>query len=118
MYNTAEGVVPMTAIPGDAERAVCAAICRSGGLRAKEIAKLLDVSTETVNRVLYRSPFLKELCWQDGDWRWHGLVPQTRPHAGLREFAGWYGFAGIFWLSPKKNGSANCRRAATGWAGA
>ena len=63
MYNTAEGVVPMTVIPGDAERAVCAAICRSGGLRAKEIAKLLDVSTETVNRVLYRSPFLKELCW-------------------------------------------------------
>ena len=61
----------MAAIPSDAERAVCAAICRSGGLRAKEIAKQLDVSTETVNKVLYRSPFLKELCWQDGEYRWH-----------------------------------------------
>ncbi len=111
MYNTGEGVVPMTAIPGGAERAVCAAICRSGGLRAKEIAKILDVSTETVNRILYRSPFLKELCWQDKDYRWHGLVPQTRPHAGLREFAGWYGFAGGFlalseaeWLAQLQEG--------------
>jgi hypothetical protein len=86
----------MTGIPGEAERAVCAVICRSGGLRAKEIAKILDVSTETVNRILYRSPLLKELCWQDKDYRWHGLVPQVRPHAGLREFAGWYGFAGDF----------------------
>ncbi|MBR3059679.1 MAG: helix-turn-helix domain containing protein [Oscillospiraceae bacterium] len=101
----------MAAIPSDAERAVCAAICRSGGLRAKEIAKLLDVSTETVDKVLYRSPLLKELCWQDGDYRWHGLVPQTRPHAGLREFAGWYGFAGDFlalspeeWLAQLKEG--------------
>lgn len=111
MYNTGEGVVPMTAIPGGAERAVCAVICRSDGLRAKEIAKILDVSTETVNRILYRSPLLKELCWQDKDYRWHGLVPQTRPHAGLREFAGWYGFAGDFlalseeeWLSQLQEG--------------
>ena len=107
----------MAAIPSDAERAVCAAICRSGGLRAKEIAKLLDVSTETVNKVLYRSPFLKELCWQDREYRWHGLVPQTRPHAGLREFAGWYGFAGDFlalseeeWLSQLQEGcDRDCR---------
>ena len=108
----------MAAIPSDAERAVCAAICRSGGLRAKEIAKLLDVSTETVDKVLYRSPLLKELCWQDGDYRWHGLVPQTRPHAGSGSLRAGTASRGIFWPSPRRNGSPSSKRAVTGWAGA
>ena len=86
----------MSAIPGGAERAVCACICRSDGIKAKEIAKSLGLSHTDVNRVLYASPLLRELCWQDGNYRWHALVPQTRPHAGLREFAGWYGYAGDF----------------------
>ena len=86
----------MAAIPGETERAVCACICRSGGVKAKEIAKSLGLSHTEVNRVLYASPLLRELCWQDKDYRWHALVPQTRPNAGLREFAGWYGYAGDF----------------------
>lgn len=69
------------------ERAVCAEICRADGLRAKEIAAALGLERETVNRVLYRSPLLRELCWQDRDYRWHGLVRQARPHSGLEEFA-------------------------------
>ena len=77
----------------DLERAVCAAVCRGKGLRAREIAAELGVDHQTVNRVLYGSPLMKELCWQDRDFRWHGLVRQERPHAGLEEFAGWYGTA-------------------------
>ena len=83
-------------IPGETERAVCACICRSDGIKAKEIARALGLSHTEVNRVLYASPLLRELCWQDKDYYWHGLVPQVRPHAGLREFAGWYGYAGDF----------------------
>ena len=30
---------------------------------------------------------MKELCWQDRQYRWHGIVRQTRPHTGLQEFA-------------------------------
>jgi hypothetical protein len=64
------------------ERAVCALICRGGGLRAREIAKALSLDRASVNRVLYRSPLLRELCWQDRDARWHGILRQSFPHAG------------------------------------
>ncbi len=73
------------------DRSVCAVICRSDGIRAREIARELGLERQDVNRVLYASPLLKELCWQDRDYRWHGIVRQARPHAGLREFAGYYG---------------------------
>ena len=99
------------------ERAVCAAICRGGGLRAREIAKQLDLDRETVNHILYSSPLLHELCWQDRDYRWHGIVRQERPHAGLEEFAGWYGSVRDFtalseeeWMSAMAEGCGNVGR--------
>ena len=87
---------PELKIADETERAVCAAICRSGGIRAREIAKALGLDHTTVNRVLYSSPLMRELCWQDGEHRWHGILRQARPHSGLREFAGYYGLVGEF----------------------
>ena len=78
------------------ERAVCAAICRHDGVKAREIACELGMERAEVNRVLCTSPLLKELCWQDRDYCWHGLVRQAIPHSGLEEFAAWYGRAGDF----------------------
>ena len=72
------------------ERRVCAAICRGDGLRAKEIAAQLGLDRSVVNHILYASPLLGELCWQDRDYRWHGIIRQERPHAGLFEFCGYY----------------------------
>lgn len=72
------------------ERAVCAVICKNDGLRAKDIAKLLNLDRKTVNQVLYSSPLLKELCYQDDSYQWHGIIKQTRPHVGLYEFSGYY----------------------------
>ena len=96
------------------ERAVCAAICRGDGLKAKDIARELDLDRKTVNQVLYRSPLLQELCWQDDESRWHGIVRQTWPHEGLYEFSGYYGRVGTFltlteeeWLEQL---TAGCRR--------
>ena len=57
------------------ERKICAAICQSNGLKA---------------RVLYASPLLKDLCYQDDDYRWHGIIRQSVPHDGLYEFSGYY----------------------------
>ena len=74
----------------EAERAVCAVICAGDGLRAREIAASLGLERAAVNRILYRSPLLRELCWQDRDYRWHGLIRQERPHVGLQEFAAFY----------------------------
>ena len=74
----------------EAEREICALICRSDGLKAKEIAKELNIDRQEVNHVLYSSPLLKELCWQDREYRWHGIMKQARPHIGLQEFAGYY----------------------------
>ena len=72
------------------EQAVCALVCRSGGLKAREIAKELGLDHQTVNRILYSSPLMRELCWQDREYCWHGIVRQQRPHSGLQEFAGYY----------------------------
>ena len=101
----------------DNERAVCALICRSGGLRAKEIAGALSLEREEVNRILYRSPLLRELCWQDGDYRWHGILRQARPHSGLQEFAGYYAPVREFlsldeesWLAALREGCVNIGR--------
>ena len=72
------------------ERKVCAAVCRSGGIKAREIASLLNLDRNTVNHILYASPLLHELCYQDDAYRWHGIIRQERPHAGLWEFSGYY----------------------------
>jgi len=101
----------------DTERAVCAVICRSDGIRARDIAARLGLDHKTVNRLLYSSPLMRELCWQDRDFRWHGLVRQARPHAGLEEFSGYYGTAREFlalteeeWLSSMVEGCTNIGR--------
>ena len=71
----------------ETEQSICALICQSGGLKAREIAKELGLDHQTVNHILFGSPLMKELCWQDRQYRWHGIVRQTRPHTGLEEFA-------------------------------
>ncbi len=101
----------------ETERAVCALICRSGGLRAREIARELSLDHRAVNRILYSSPLLRELCWQDGEHRWHGILRQARPHSGLQEFAGYYGLVRDFlaldeetWLAALTEGCRNIGR--------
>ena len=101
----------------DVEIAVCAAICRSGGIRAREIARMLSLDHKTVNRVLYASPLLREICWQDADFRWHGIIRQGRPHTGLQEFSGYYGPVREFlvldeaaWLAKMTEGCTNIGR--------
>ena len=60
---------------------------------------------------------MKELCWQDRDYRWHGLVMQTRRHAGLQELAGYYANVSDFlrlseaeWLDALTEGCTNIGR--------
>ena len=78
-------------IADDVDRAVCALICRSDGIKAREIARQLSLDHKTVNHILYSSPLLHEICWQDAEYRWHGIIRQERPHIGLQEFSGYYG---------------------------
>ena len=104
-------------IADQTDRAVCAVICRSSGIRAREIAKALNPDRAAVNHVLYRSPLMKELCWQDGEYRWHGIMRQARPHSGLSEFSGYYGLVREFlllaedeWMQLLTNGCTNIGR--------
>ncbi len=78
------------------EQKVCAAICRSDGVTAREIARGLGLDRSAVNRILYTSPLLQELCYQDREHRWHGIIRQSVPHAGLFEFSGYYGSVAEF----------------------
>ena len=96
---------------------ICAAICRSNGITAREIAKVLNLDHTTVNRALYHSPLMKELCWQDGEYRWHGIMRQARPHSGLSEFAGYYSLVRDFlslteeeWMQQLMDGCTNIGR--------
>ena len=99
------------------DREICALICRSSGIKAKDIAGILEIERQEVNHILYSSPLMKELCWQDRDYKWHGIVKQARPHIGLQEFAGYYdtvrNFTGLSeeeWLEQLKAGCVNIGR--------
>ena len=100
-----------------ADREVCAVICRHEGIRARDIAKELNMDRQEVNHILYSSPLMKELCYQDRDFCWHGIMKQAKPHIGLQEFAGYYGSAHEFvglteeeWLEQLTEGCVNIGR--------
>jgi len=99
------------------DRAICELICRSDGLKAREIALKLGADRTAVNRELYGSALMRELCWQDREYRWHGIVRQSRPHSGLQEFAGYYSLVREFitlseeeWLRRLEEGCVNIGR--------
>ena len=101
------------------ERAIYASICRNDGILARDIAKDIGnrsvgngrcgartggvppVDRHTVNQYLYRSPFMRELCYRDDDYLWHGMIRQMRPHIGLSDFCGWYGTVKEFLETPE-----------------
>ena len=94
----------------DEEKAVYSLISVNDGLKAKEIASLLSMERKQVNHLLFSSPLMHELCFQDRNFRWHALIRQAPVH----EFSGWYGTVREFmntaeedWLSALQDG---CRR--------
>lgn len=104
----------MQGITEQTERNIYRIICSHDGIKAKEIAKIAGLDRTTVNRYLYNAPFMRELCYRDTDYLWHGMVRQHRPHTGLGEFCGYYGTVREFlcltpeeWLESLKEG---CRR--------
>lgn len=72
------------------ERNIYAQICGNDGIKAKEIAKKLKTERSVINRYLYLSPYMRELCYQTADYKWHGLIRQSVPHRGISDFSGYY----------------------------
>ena len=70
---------------------VYSAVCSHDGVTAREIARELGVKRKDVNQVLYGESFVRDLCYCDEDYRWHGLIRQAYPHEGIYDFSGWYG---------------------------
>ncbi len=83
------------------DRRVYGLISSRDGLKAREIASLLGTERSTVNRLLTVSALMREMCYQDADYRWHALIRQVSPHEGLFEFSGWYGFVSEFLTLPE-----------------
>lgn len=77
-------------------RKIYSEICRHDGILARDIGKRISADRKTINQYLYRNPFIKELCYRDEAYRWHGLIRQSRPHTGLGDFCGYYGTAAEF----------------------
>ena len=86
----------------EAERRIYALISRRDGMKAKEIAETLGMDRADVNRELYQSPLMRELCYQDREYRWHALIRQAAPHEGLYEVCGYYGTVGEFMETPEE----------------
>ncbi len=96
---------------------IYALICRSDGIKAKDIARELKVDRTTVNRLLYCYPFIHDLCYRDKDYMWHGYIKQVRPHIGLGEYSGYYSTVSEFlelseeeWFEALKDGCRNIGR--------
>jgi len=67
-----------------------------------------------MSRFLVSSALMREMCYQDHEYRWHAVIRQAFPHEGIYEFSGWYGTVREFvetgeaeWLSSLESG---CRR--------
>lgn len=74
------------------ERQIYSIICSHDGIKAREIAhKINKADRKTINQCLYNAPFMRELCYCDRNYLWHGLIRQSIPHTGLGEFCGYYG---------------------------
>lgn len=98
----------------ETELRIYSLIARSGGIKAREIARELDMDKTEISRIMVSSALMRELCYQDSEYRWHALVRQQAPYEGLYEFSGWYGTVGEFlaeteedWLRELEDG---CRR--------
>ena len=78
------------------ERRIYHEICKRDGVKARELERCVPADRHKINQHLYGAPFLKELCYQDQEFRWHGLIRQSRPHKGLEHFCGYYGSASDF----------------------
>ena len=76
----------------ESERRIYELISHRDGIKAKDIASSLDMARADVNRELYQSALMRELCYQDNAYRWHAVIRQVYPHEGLYEFSGYYGF--------------------------
>ena len=103
-----------TELFSETELQIYSLIAESGGIKAREIAKALGLDRTEVSRRMVSSALMRELCYQDAEYRWHALVRRQAPHEGLYEFSGWYGTAGEFlaeteesWLRELEDG---CRR--------
>ena len=83
------------------ERKIYALISRCDGLKAREIARELNLSREEVNREFFQSPLMREMCYQDTEYRWHAVIRQACPHEGLYEFSGYYGLVREFLELPE-----------------
>ncbi len=99
------------------ERALYAEIAGHDGIKAKDLGRTSGIDRKTVNQYLFNAPFLRELCYRDDAFFWHGLIRQTRPHRGLGDFCGWYGTAAEFlaqdeetWLAELMQGCRNIGR--------
>ena len=87
------------------------AICSHDGIKAREIAKETGTDKTQINRLLYSAPFIRELCYVDDEFCWHGMIRQSRPHIGLGDFCGYYATVDRFldqpeeaWLDELKKG--------------
>ena len=99
------------------EQQIYSLISQHNGIKARELGQLTGIGKKEISRLLVSSALMRELCYQDQEYRWHAVVRQQAPWEGLYEFSGWYGTVGEFlaqeeeeWLSRLEEGCARIGR--------
>ena len=99
------------------ERRIYSIISKNNGIMARELGRLTGIEKKEISRLLVSSALMRELCYQDREYRWHAVVRQHAPWEGLYEFSGWYGTVGEFlkegeaeWLARLEEGCARIGR--------
>lgn len=109
-----EGSMPHEDATDALGRAMYGLICSRDGISAREMARALGSTRKEINQRLYTCPFVRDLCYHDDAYRWHGLICQRFPHDGLRDFCGWYGYVDEFMAQPEGEWmdelASGCRR--------
>ena len=86
----------------ETELEIYSMISRRDGIKAREIARELGTDKTEISRWMVSSALMRELCYQDREYRWHALVRQQAPYTGLYEFSGWYGTVREFMEEPEE----------------
>ncbi len=80
----------------DIEKNIYSIISRHDGIKASRIASDLHVERKEVNRCLYLSALMRELCYCDKEHYWYALIADRRPYSALWDFCAFYGAVSEF----------------------
>ena len=103
-----------TELFSESELRIYSLIARKDGIKAREIARELEMDKSDISRWMVSSALMRELCYQDREYGWYD---SKGPMKGCMNFPAGMERSGSSWRKMRRNGWKNSSRAAGGSAG-